>query len=561
MASAHRLSRFAILTDRTRWIVHTRMRAPDVDSARAAEAAAAAFSRRDFAAASLHAQALLQCWPDDVRGHLVLGLIAVEHGKLDEARWRFEKVKPSPPPAAAALNAFGAGLAQLGDVAGARTVFARAGESGSLDAWRNLASLENGLRNWNACIAANQRLIQAAPGDAGAYAMLAHIYERRHDLERAKEHASHAIEGDPLNAVARVALARALLQQDDFAGAEAAALPVAQSERASDHDRSVAWGVVGDARDRLDDASGAFAAFTAANQLTLRNSRTLLGDMESAHHPTNVRRLTDLAANAKVATWRWPNDLQTPAPVFLVGFPRSGTTLLDQIVSSHSRIVCLEERQYLSAALTKTLGSARNIDRYETLSNDEIVRTRSFYWELVRAEIGETDKLVIDKLPLNIVILPLIKRIFPDAKIIFALRDPRDVTLSCYQQRFGMNAATVQFLQLDTTAAYYDIAMRLAEISQQTLSLDLQEVRYEDVVSDLASAASALSRFLGVSYEPAMLDYRTTALTRDIDTPSIRQVIQPLYTRSIGRWRRYEQQLATVIPTLNPWAARFGYQP
>ena len=241
--------------------------------------------------------------------------------------------------------------------------------------------------------------------------------------------------------------------------------------------------------------------------------------------------------------------------MFLVGFPRSGTTLLDQILSSHSNIVWPGGERAFGDALGEVINPAR-VWEIESLTADELSRIRESYWQRVEAPDGA---ILIDKFPLNIVVLPLIKRVFPDAKIIFALRDPRDVVLSCYQQRFNINAAMAQFLELGRAGAYYDQVMALFELCRDRLALDLHQVRYEDVVGDLEGAARALSGFLGVSFEAAMLNYRETALGRDIATPSARQVIEPLYNRSIGRWRRYEEELRPVLPVLAPWAARYGY--
>jgi hypothetical protein len=118
-----------------------------------------------------------------------------------------------------------------------------------------------------------------------------------------------------------------------------------------------------------------------------------------------------------------------------------------------------------------------------------------------------------------------------------------------------------QFLDLGRTGAYYDQVMSLLELCRARLDLDLHQVRYEDVVADLEGAARGLCDFLGVAFEPGMLNYRETALKRDIATPSARQVIEPLYNRSIGRWRRYEEKLRPVLPVLERWAERYGYGP
>jgi len=119
----------------------------------------------------------------------------------------------------------------------------------------------------------------------------------------------------------------------------------------------------------------------------------------------------------------------------------------------------------------------------------------------------------------------------------------------------------VQFLELDRAGAYYDLVMSLMDRCRERLDLNLHQVRYEDVVGDLEMAARELCRFLGVGFEPSMLNFNETALRREIATPSARQVIQPLYNRSIGRWRRYEEELIPALPVLAPWAKRFGYPP
>jgi hypothetical protein len=259
-------------------------------------------------------------------------------------------------------------------------------------------------------------------------------------------------------------------------------------------------------------------------------------------------------AGLDVSNWSAPDGVRDP--VFLIGFPRSGTTLLDQILSSHSGIVCLEESEHFGDALSDVITERGRALAPGSLSEDDLARVRESYWRRVDAPTGA---IVVDKFPLNIVVLPLIKRVFPNAKIIFALRDPRDVVLSCFQQRFTINAAMAQFLELQWAGAYYDQVMGLFELCRARLGLDLHQVRYEDVVADLRARRGGLCAFLGVGFEPAMLDYRSTALKRDIATPSARQVIEPLYKRSVERWRRYEEELRPVLPMLAPWAQRYGY--
>lgn len=534
------------------------MNGDDPEVVRLTQAAAGALAQRAFDEARRLAQALLLRAPGNPHARQILGFVALEMG--DEARAKDHILAAN---AAAAndpqvLNASGVALRRMGLTAAARDAFTRAGALGLIDAWRNLGNLENLAGNIPASVAAYERALKMSPRDPAAHASLAHAFESLHDLQRAKQHAEQALAGDAANEIARLALAQILMREKDFAAAEAMAASVTQSARFPAN-QTLAWGLVGEARDRQGNAPGAFAAFTASNTILRSQNAALLGASHLPHHPDGIARMTRVAEVADVSQWRAPDA--APAPVFLVGFPRSGTTLLDQILASHSRIVCLEEEDHFVDALGDVLADPGRVARMAEMDAAEIEAAQAEYWRRVRSRHAIPDgAIVIDKLPLNIAVLPLIKRVFPNAKIIFALRDPRDVILSCYQQRFGMNAAMARFLDLGDAAAYYDAVMRLMLVCRERLELDLIQVRYEDVVADLKAAARGLCDFLGVAFEQAMLDFQATALKRTIQTPSARQVIEPLYNRSIARWRRYANELAPALPVLDPWVRRFGYE-
>lgn len=229
---------------------------------------------------------------------------------------------------------------------------------------------------------------------------------------------------------------------------------------------------------------------------------------------------------------------------------------MEQVLSAHSGLVCIEEREHLALAAGEV---ASDPNKLSALSDADIEAIRVEYWRRVNMETKVGKRIVVDKLPLNIIFLPLIRRVFPSAKILFALRDPRDVVLSCFQQRFGMNAAMVQFLDLNSAAAYYDKVMSLGLLCRERLGLSMLEVRYEDVVADLERVARSVTTFLGLAFEEAMLSPAETALKRKINTPSARQVVQPIYTRSVARWKNYARELAPALPGLSDWAERLGY--
>jgi hypothetical protein len=168
-------------------------------------------------------------------------------------------------------------------------------------------------------------------------------------------------------------------------------------------------------------------------------------------------------------------------------------------------------------------------------------------------------RIVVDKLPLHTVFLPLIANLMPEARIIFAVRDPRDVCLSCFMQRFTLNAAMAHFLDIDTTARYYRAVMDLGLDSLDQLPVRAHMIRYEELVSAPEPQLRRLLKFLDLEWRAEVLHYHSDIAGRHIDTPSYRQVSQPLYRSSIGRWRRYAEPLAPILGMLEPLARRLGY--
>ncbi len=513
----------------------------------------AALARRDFAGAKVAAEALLMQRPSDAGANHVLGVVALESGDPVLAISYLRRADASAPSNPHILNLLGVANQRMGDADAAKLLFSRAGQRGLIDGWRNLGDAERGFGNAPAAAQAYEQALSIDANDAPSHAGLAQAYELLHRDAPARSHATKALTLDPQNEIAALTLANLALGDGDFVEAERIAFGVARSGR-SPTNRALAWGAIGDAQDRAGRAADAFAAFGEANRLLLERYGALLNETHLPYHPDGVTRMADFVSATDCA--RWPATPSDATPVFLVGFPRSGTTLLEQVLESHSQIVCIEEREHLALAAGDAALEPRRIAE---ISDTQIEVIRAEYWRRVRAERDVGTKTVVDKLPLNVIFSPLIRRVFPEARVLMALRDPRDVVLSCYQQRFGMNAAMAQFLQLETAAQYYDKVMSLALLCRERLGLAVLDVRYEDTVANLEAVARSACEFLGVEFEDTMLSPDQAARQRNINTPSGRQVVQPIYTRSVQRWRRYEKELAPVLPLLNTWADRLGY--
>ena len=250
------------------------------------------------------------------------------------------------------------------------------------------------------------------------------------------------------------------------------------------------------------------------------------------------------------------------AHAFLVGFPRSGTTLLEQVLGTHPEIVDLDERPVLIDVETEFLTRPGGVKRLASVSSAALEPFRQSYWRRVREfDVEPAGKVFVDKHPLSTIRLPLIAKVFPEAKIIFALRDPRDVVLSCFRRSFNMNAAMYQFNAIETAARYYDAVMQAGEIYLAELPLAAHHVRYEDLVADFDTTARGVCEFLGLEWTEALRDFAATAQSRRIATPSSTQVGRGLYTEGVGHWRNYAFALEPVLPILRPWIEKFGYDP
>jgi hypothetical protein len=272
------------------------------------------------------------------------------------------------------------------------------------------------------------------------------------------------------------------------------------------------------------------------------------------------QRLAEYFARADAAQWRATPQQFPQTHVFLLGFPRSGTTLLEQVLAAHSDVLAMEERACLMDAAVEFFGTNAGLDRLAALSDSQLEPWRQAYWKRVEeAGIAPSKPVFLDKMPLNAVFLPLIAKLFPAAKILFALRDPRDVVLSCFRRRFAMNAGMVEFTSLQTTASYYGAVMRLMQIYRQKLALEMFEARHESLLGDFAGETRRLCDFLGVEFQDRMGAFTHQARSQNIDTPSGAQVARGLSSSGLGQWRRYAHALQPVLPLLAPFVSQFGY--
>ena len=250
------------------------------------------------------------------------------------------------------------------------------------------------------------------------------------------------------------------------------------------------------------------------------------------------------------------------SPTFLVGFPRSGTTLLDTILRSNSGIDIVEEKDMLIAAKTFLRQNGHHDFIRKSISHQLNLAAQKIYRKEFNKHVdtNSVDKVYIDKLPLNLLQAPLIHQLYPDAKFILALRHPMDTILSCWMQNFKLNAPMANMVDLDRIVEFYCIAMETFKICRNCYNLNVHEIRYEDLIQNFQPEAESVLHFLNLQWEPEMENYHETALNRGrISTPSYSQVVQPIYKDAEYRWLNYRKYLEPYLEQVKPWISEYGY--
>jgi Tfp pilus assembly protein PilF len=404
------------------------------------------------------------------------------------------------------------------------------------------------------------RAVELHPQNAQAWANLAVLDGRRGDRDSMRTHAEQALAQQPGHPTAVMALA----DSDHFDPAQAAGrLRELLQARLTPFDRAHALGQLGDALDRLDRPAEAFATWSESNALYRREIGPRFEGPGKPTVPDTFAWLIPWARALPTAPWparSFAGEAGEREHVFLLGFPRSGTTLIESALAAHPDVASLEERETLEAAAVAFMSKPEDLARLPTATDRELRRLREDYWARVRSfGVEPNGKIFVDKHPFNTLKLPIINRLFPDAKIVFSLRDPRDVVLSCFRKRFGFNPTTYEFLDLGRTAFNYDSVMKLAEILRPKLKFNEIQLAYERLVVDFEAETRSVCAFIGADWREDLIDFAGRARRGEVASASGAQISRGLYSSGAGQWRRYRQELSPVLPTLAPWVHRFGY--
>jgi tetratricopeptide (TPR) repeat protein len=544
--------------------------------------ALAASGARDEAAA------VCAAGPDDPRLSRLAAYVHQESGRLGEAAAAYEGVIAAFPDDFESWNNLGNVRAAIGDPDGAADAFQRAIalRPDIVEMVFNLSEVLAAAQRDEERRAVMREAARVSPDDARVQTELGLAESTLRDFEAAERAYRTAIRLDPRSLSAHLELGLLLenlnrtgelaaLVEDGkargLAGPEfgfieawslrrqgrlAEALPLALATPETIHPVRRSQ-LIAELHDRLGDAERAFAAFEEMNRASIAGKPALAGPSYRETVAADAARLTP----ERVAAWTGAGAGAAPvppAPVFIVGFPRSGTTLLDTLLMNIPALHVLEELP----VLREVEAIAGDTDPGQW-SAAEVARLRAYYFEtldtLSPPARGQT---VVDKHPLHMARMAIVHRLFPDARIILVERHPCDAVLSCFMANFNLNHAMRSFTDLREAALTYDIVFDAWTRAEALLPLKVHRVRYENMVEDLDGEMRALLDFLGLPWDEAVLDNRAAAATRGhVRTASYSQVTEPIYKRAAGRWERYRSAMTPVLLILAPWAERLGYKP
>jgi tetratricopeptide (TPR) repeat protein len=504
----------------------------------------------------------IQLKPDYAAAYCNRGNALRDLGLLKEAVQSFERAIELKPDYAEAYSNHGNALGDLGLLKEAVQSYEKAIElkPDYAEAYSNRGNALSELGLLKEAAQSCKQAIKLKPGLGIAHTNLCDLYEKHNRVSELKNALHHAQEALPENDPELLFLMALLASREKRFEAARDFLERITPERLLPRTRRRHSELLSKTYDRLGEFSSAFTQFGITNDIVRQSPAAQ--QFSAQRYLDRISKTSESWAH--VAKIKWPARQAPTNPyslAFLVGFPRSGTTLLDTILRSHPDVLVVEEKHMVESMRTR-MGGLATVDLLTALDDKQLVELREAYSEELCSQIKPDDshRLIIDKLPLNITDAGLIHRVFPDAKFILALRHPCDCVLSCFMQNFQLNDAMANFLTLQQSAVLYDAVMSLWVHYNNALDLDAGTLKYEDLVQDLQGTAEPLLNFLGLDWHDNVLNYQQTALSRRIiQTPSYNQVTQSLYTQAIGRWKNYQDQIKEIVPLLDPWAKRFGY--
>lgn len=408
------------------------------------------------------------------------------------------------------------------------------------------------------------KAIKARPALARAHHMKAQALERLGMVEEARREAARAHALAPHEANAAILLATLESRGGNQEDARSRLEAVVSHAEGSEKQRALLE--LGRVLDRQGEWDGAFMTLAQAGRLELAAPEMARFDSEGIHR--------ELAEDRERCTPEWLHAHaragagEMHPPLFLVGFYRSGTTLLERLLAAHPAIRSSDEADLVPHMLRALYRAQPDpalhwTARFAALDEDASAHLRTVYRKRARDCLGEPmdGSILLDKTAMNLVNLGVIRAVYPDARLVFALRDPRDVLLSCFMQAFSPNPLTAQLLDWRSGARLYDAVMAHWQAMAPLFSDRVTVVRYERLAADPRAELAPLLDHFGLAWHEDMERFHELAANAAVTTPSYADVARPVHTGAVGRWRNYARHFESVRDLLERHVDGFGYGP
>lgn len=489
-------------------------------------------------------------------------------GQLDRASMMYQQVVAADPQEHRALAALAQIASQFGVLADAISFWERAIAIDTNNAAYLRALAEVLWRDARAGqgLDVARRAIDIEPQDASGYNIAAYCLESLRRYDDAIKMTDTALEHRPDDLIIATTRARLLRRNRQLDDARTQIQHLQGRPHLSlEHRRRIAneHGMI---LDKLGEYDAAFDTFSECGEC----SRTIASNQRL--DPSQPFDAMSRDLDAITPTWaaQWghtpPASSDEPRICFLVGFPRSGTTMTEQILAAHDDVVTADEKPILHATTAHAFqltGATNSADMLSSLTPTITQTLRTTYWKHADRYLESGWKqraIVVDKAPLQMMQAPIIHAIFPEAKVLWVTRDPRDTVLSCFMQDFRLSHNMANLLSISDAARFFDAVMAFwAEVTDR-LPMSVLELCYEDTVRDLETQAHRIVDHLAIDWRDDLLSFHERARDRVISTPSFEAVTEAVHTRAVQRWRNYERHFEDALPCLARWIDRRGFE-
>lgn len=425
-----------------------------------------------------------------------------------------------------------------------------------------------GLRQLDDARHCFQRAVAANPDSVDARMNLAVWLEKERRLAEAWEQVEACLAKHPRDDQARYFYAFLLHRQKKEAEAETALRDLIKDGPQYPYVKYASRHLLAVVLDQLGNYTEAMSWLLEAKAQVRTITDTAL--LERRYDEADHLRRNLLAGLTPEMIRRWRREAPA-APeryqiAFLGGHPRSGTTLLEQILDANPEVLAFDEPVAFNQEITgqfnppATPGQtpSQALDALSTVRRTEM--RQRYVKSLLREIPGEpAAHVLLDKNPSPTTSLNIWLRVFPELKVIIALRDPRDVVISCFFLNIMLNTTNVNFLSLERTVKHYadlmDVWLRMRELN----GFDWMETRYEDIVVNMEKEGRKATEFLGLTWHPNQARFHETARQKVLYAPTYHDVTQPVYGRAVGRWERYAGALHSFEEQLARYIKAFGY--